>query len=442
MEQVTDSEKSQDFAQQFKGFSRLSSAERFQRLQALGVLSPADIDYLKNGGISGIELGEKFIENVIGYMQLPLGVATNFRIDGRDLAIPMAVEETSIVAAASKTARWVRDEGYLETRTIGESIIGQIQVADCSNFEHFKNIVESKKEDLIEMANRQVASGMVKRGGGVRDIQVRSIQCENDQLMAVVHVYLDAKDAMGANIVNQVCEFLKIPLQALTGEKVTMCILSNLVDSKVTEAKVTLPNIDPELGEKIEQASLFAQVDPYRASTSNKGVLNGIDPILVATGNDWRAVEAGIHAFAARSGQYRSITQWKMRGKDLVGVFQAPIIVGTVGGVTQLHPTAKMCLEMMKIKEASDLARICAAVGLVQNLGAIKALSTVGIIAGHMKLHIKNLVMAVGATEKEAPALQKKLEEVLLSTGRISTRQAMDAIKEMRTKGHKVVVSS
>jgi len=221
-------------------------------------------------------------------------------------------------------------------------------------------------------------------------------------------------------------------VQTATGETVTMCILSNLVDTKVTVATVRLPNIDPELGRKIEEAALFAKQDPYRAATNNKGVLNGIDPILIATGNDWRAVEAGIHAYAARDGQYRSVTTWKMEGADLVGRFEAPIIVGIVGGVTKLHPTAQLCLKMMGITSANDLSRICAAVGLVQNLGALKALTTVGIIEGHMKLHIKNLTMGAGASEKEMPIVQKRLEEILMLTKRITLSNAIEVLREIR----------
>jgi hydroxymethylglutaryl-CoA reductase len=211
-----------------------------------------------------------------------------------------------------------------------------------------------------------------------------------------------------------------------------MCIVSNLVDTKLTRATVVMRGIDPDLGKRIEEASLFAIQDPYRAATNNKGVLNGIDPILIATGNDWRAVEAGIHAFAAQTGQYRSITKWKMVGPDLFGVFEAPIVVGTVGGVTKLHPTAQIGLRILGVDSAAHLARICAAVGLVQNLGALRALTTVGIIEGHMKLHIKNLTLGAGAVEREVPIVQKRLEEILLLTKRISLSNAVEVLREVR----------
>lgn len=416
----------------FKGFSKLTRRERLQALAESGVLESRDVDFLEKGGLKDTTLGEKFIENVIGYFQIPLGVATNFCIDGKDYAIPMAVEETSIVAAASKTAKWIRDAGEITTEVVGAEIIGQIQCARVADYAAFEKVLLSQKNYLIEISNREVAFGLVRRGGGVTDISIRRVPRGDGSDMAVVHVMMNPCDAMGANIINQVCEYLKEPIEQFTGEKVTMCILSNLVDTKVTRAVVVLNDIEPELAQKIEEASLFAQQDPYRAATNNKGVLNGIDPILIATGNDWRAVEAGIHAYAARDGQYRSITKWKRDGVKLVGVFEAPLIVGTVGGVTTLHPTAAMCMKMLGVDSANELSRIIASVGLVQNLGALKALTTVGIIEGHMKLHIKNLTLGAGAEEREIPIVQKKLEEILAIRKRISLSNAIDVLKELR----------
>lgn len=417
----------------FKGFSKLSKEERLQALQEVGALTSSEADYLSRGGLKDTTLGEKFIENVIGYFQLPLGVATNFNIDGKDFVIPMAVEETSIVAAVCKSAKWIRETGSITTEVVGSDIIGQIQCAKVKDFAKFEKQLLSQKNFMIEIANREVAFGLVRRGGGVKDIQVRRVPRGDGSDMAVVHVLMDPCDAMGANIMNQVCEFLKEPIEQFTSEKVTMCILSNLVDSKITRAVVHIKTIDAALAEKIEEASLFAQQDPYRAATNNKGVLNGIDPILIATGNDWRAVEAGIHAYAARDGQYRSITRWFRDGEGgLKGIFEAPLIVGTVGGVTTLHPTAMMCMKMLGTKSANELSRVIAAVGLVQNLGALKALTTVGIIEGHMKLHTKNLALGAGAEEREIPLVQKKLEEILAVRKRISLSNAIDVLKELR----------
>ncbi len=421
-----------DLEKELTGFSKLNREERFQKLLELGFLSENDIQFLKDGAVVPMELAENFIENVIGFFQIPLGVATNFRIDGKDYIIPMAVEETSIIAAASKTAKWVRDCGELTTEVRGSSIIGQIQISKVENFERLKNAIQENKVALLKQCNI-LAEGLERRGGGFVDLTLREIERgESGDVMAVIHLYADPVDAMGANIMNQVCEAIKSTIEEISGEKVNMCILSNLVDSKLTIAKVCIPNIDPELGHGIEEASYFAELDPYRASTNNKGVLNGIDPILIATGNDWRAVEAGVHAYAARSGQYSSITKWKMFGNDLIGKFEAPLIVGTVGGMTRLHPTAKMCLKTMNIESAEHLSRIVAAVGLVQNLGALKALSTVGVVRGHMNLHTANLAMMAGATKSEIALVQKYLQEMLANQKKVSVKEAEVALQEIR----------
>ncbi len=416
----------------FKGFSKLNREQRFNRLQKMGALSKDDIKYLKSGANPEIALAEKFIENVIGYFQLPLGIAANLRIDGNDYAIPMAVEETSIIAALSKTARWIRDHGSINTKTLSNDIIGQIQLAVVNEFPKFAKKITENKDYLINLANEQVAQGLVKRGGGVNDLQIRSIKRNDGKIMAVLHILADPCDAMGANIMNQVCEYLKAPIEKLTGESVSMCILSNLNDKKLTQAKIIIRDIDPILGNNLEEASLFAELDPYRAATHNKGILNGMDPLLIATGNDWRAVEAGVHAYAARSGTYSALSQWRMQGTSLVGELTAPIVVGTVGGVTKLHPTAKMCLQMMNIESANHLAQIVCAVGLVQNLGAMRALVTEGIIEGHMKLHIKNLSLNAGANDKEMPILEKRLEELLMLQKRVSLSHALELLQNLR----------
>lgn len=423
-----------DHSELFQGFSKLSREERLSRLVEMGALNSEDVRFLRTGAQVPVDLAEKFIENVLGYFQLPLGVATNFVIDGRSVVVPMAVEETSIIAAASKTAKWIREHGRIVTETRGREIIGQIQISKVRDYAALSEIVKAKEVEWVNLVNDQVASGLVRRGGGVKRIETRRVERGDGGYMAVVHIYADPCDAMGANIINQVCEFLKNPLEEATGEKVTMCILSNLVDSRLTYARVEMEGLDADLMERIEEASLFAQKDPYRAATNNKGVLNGIDPILIATGNDWRAVEAGVHAYASRDGQYRSITKWHREGDRLVGEFEAPVILGVVGGVTTLHPTARMCLRMLKVQSAEQLSRICAAVGLVQNLGALRALTTEGIIEGHMKLHIKNLTLGAGAEEREIPFVQKRLEEILSLHKRISLNHAIEALKELRAQ--------
>lgn len=421
----------------FEGFSKLERKDRFRVLQEQGLLTKEDIRILKSSQFLELDLAEKFIENSLGYFPMPMGVATHFVIDGKPLLIPMAVEETSIIAAASKTAKWVKSTGEIKTQMLGHLGIGQIQISILKFPEEFPNKFKNIKKHLIELANQIPAKGLVERGGGVKDLRLRTIERPDNYTMAVIHVEIDTCDAMGANIINQVCEYLSGPIQDLTDETVSVCILSNLTDTRLVKAEVILNNIDPDLAIKIQETSMFAQLDPYRAATNNKGVLNGIDPILMATGNDWRAVEAGVHAYAAlQDGQYRSITRWQadVKAKTLTGQLIAPISVGIVGGVTMLHPFAKMALKMMDIKSADDLSRICAAVGLVQNLGAVKALSTVGIIEGHMKLHIKNLALSAGAKESETPFVQKKLEEILRVTKRISLSNAIEALNDLRTR--------
>ncbi len=419
-------------SQLFSGFSKLTREERFQRLVALGAMTADDVDYLRQGGMQDASLADQLIENVIGYFQLPLGVATNFCIDGQDYVIPMAVEETSIIAALSKTAKWIRLHGEITTHISGDCIIGQIQLAKIADFSRFSTIFNENKAFLIEKANEDVAASMVRRGGGVLDLQLRKLSRPDGGDMAVIHLTMNSCDAMGANIVNQVLEYLKTPIEHLTGEHVTMCILSNLNDQKLTTASVCVRGVDPILGERLQEASLFAETDPYRAATHNKGVMNGMDPVVIATGNDWRAVEAGVHAYATRNGTYQAISRWRYQDGVLTGELTAPIIVGTVGGVTSLHPTASMCLRMLKIKSANELSRVIAAVGLVQNLGAITALCTEGIIQGHMKLHLDNLLLVAGATADEIPILKACLQDWLVTHKRVSLSHACDLLAELR----------
>ncbi len=415
-----------------EGFSKLNREERFQRLLAIGALTTDDVAYLNRGGVHDLQLADKLIENSIGYFQLPLGVATNFRIDNQDYVIPMAVEETSIIAALSKTAKWIRQSGSITTRVDGNCILGQIQLARVENVERFKEIIDENRAFLIEQANKDVAESMVKRGGGVVDLQVRTLSRPDGGQMVVIHLTMNSCDAMGANIINQVLEYLKTPIESLTGEQVTMCILSNLNDRKLTTARVEIHDVDPVLGERIQDASLFAEIDPYRAATHNKGVMNGIDPVVIATGNDWRAIEAGIHAYATRNGRYEAISKWRYDSGVLVGEMTAPIVVGTVGGVTALHPSARLCLKMMDIVSANQLSRVIAAVGLVQNLGAIRALCTDGIIQGHMKLHIDNLLLGAGARDSEIPLLKKRLIQWLSVHRRITLGKASELLAELR----------
>ena len=501
----------------FKGFSKLDYSARLNKLKELKYLTEKDIDYLKAGGDP--DLSESLIENALGYFALPLGAAVNFIVNGKRLVIPFALEESSVIAAASKTARWIAENGSLTAETLGRLSTGQLQIARVKNFPRLKQSIEENFETWKKAAHRHVIPSMKKRGGGIKGHELRRLPPLSEQTLsqqsdcskgalrsvagspeglqpvmtapvatapvsteadspeglqpvgtrpvgpqpaslqpvgprpaadsqenglrpAVWHVYMETCDAMGANMINQVCEYLKPLLEKSSGEKVSMCILSNLADKKLFRARAVIKNQDPELIRKIEEASFFAEQDPYRAATSNKGVLNGIDALLIATGNDWRAAEAGLHAYAARSGVYRSLSRWRVKNGALHGEMEGPLSAGVTGGVTDLHPTAALSLRMLGRPSAEELSKICMAVGLTQNLGALRALVTEGVAAGHMKLHIKNLALKAGALKPdERDFVEKHLLNILKSRKSVSLTHAYKALsarrKEQRKTGKK-----
>lgn len=416
---------------------RMPREERLSRVAQFCGLNSSEVDILSGRTPLSLDVAEYLIENVVGVFPIPMGVVTGLRMDGRDLLVPMAVEETSIIAAASATAKWIAKQGgTISTEAVGNLIIGQIQIPSVQNAEYSVSVLTEKKPQLIAIAN-EFLPGLVHRGGGVRDILIRQMdRADHSGKMMVLHVLCDPCDAMGANLINQVCEGLKPAIEQLSGEKVGLCILSNLVDGKLVRAKVEIPGVDIEVGKGVEEASIFAETDPYRATTHNKGILNGIDPILIATGNDWRAVEAGIHAYAARGERYQPVSQWRydVQTGRLVGQIEIPMAVGTVGGVTRIHPSAQVSLKILGIQHASDLARVCAAVGLVQNLGALKALATVGIVKGHMQLHASNLAIAAGAEVHEIPIVRAKLTEVLKTEKSINVTRAREILESLRVE--------
>ena len=421
------------FLESLKGFSKLNHLERLNKLKELSFLSSEDISYLKSGGIPKIDLAEDLIENVLGYFNLPLGVAVNFIIDKEPYVIPLAVEETSIIAAGSKTARWVCQNGSIETETVSCLSIGQIQISKVSDFKHLDLTIKEKFPLWKEEVEEGVLRSMVKRGGGLKSYELRSLKRPGeDGLMAVLHLHIETCDAMGANLINQVCEYLKPLIEKETNEQVSLCILSNLADRRITKARVILKNQSADLIKKIEEASLFAEIDPYRAATHNKGILNSIDALLIATGNDWRAVEAGFHAYAARSGQYSSLSKWQSKGTELHGVLEAPFMLGTKGGVTGIHPTAQLSLKLLKFPSAERLAQICCALGLIQNLGALRALVTTGVIEGHMKLHMKNIALQTGANSKEKHILEERLKHIFKKQKKVSLTDALKILQDWR----------
>lgn len=412
------------------GFSKLGHAARLKRLQQMGLIDQHDLDNLTK--TSDITLADTCIENAIGMFAMPLGVAANFRIDNIDYMIPMAVEETSIIAGASKMAKWIQTSGELTTQTLGHTGIGQIQFPSISNDAAFHEAIENNQSALIEKINNDVLSKMCERGGGLRELSVRSLLRPDGKQMAVVHLHIDTCDAMGANLINKACEALKEPLEALTSEQAQLCILSNLCDTQCVRASITLRDVPDALGLAIQEASLFAGLDPYRAATHNKGIQNGIDPIVIATGNDWRAVEAGAHAYACRDGQYRSLSSWHFENGTLRGELTLPMQLGTVGGVTKLHPMAQLSLKILGHPSKQRLGEIATAVGLAQNLAALRALCEEGINQGHMKLHIKNFLLALNVQPEQSYELESRLQAKLIQQGHISLEDAKSELKEMQ----------
>src|SRR5699024_3777594 len=354
------------------------------------------------------ETADHMIENVIGTFGLPLAVGLNFKVNDKDYIIPMAVEEPSIVASASYIAIIVRKTSGFTSEWTERIMIGEIQVVGFEDFEAAKNAVYNEKEMLMEAANNAYPS-LVKRGGGAIDLDVRMINEGTSKYsqMLIVHLYVNTCDAMGANIINTMAESLAPVVEHVTKGKVYLRILSNYADQCLAKATCTIPPhllesegfTGEEVRDGVIQAYEFAASDPYRAVTHNKGIMNGIDPVIIATGNDWRAIEAGAHAYAARDGQYRSMTTWsKDEGGNLKGSLELPMSLGIVGGASRVHPMAKVAYQLLQVTSARELSEVIVSVGLAQNLGALKALATEGIQKGHMALHSRSVAVAAGAT--------------------------------------------
>jgi hydroxymethylglutaryl-CoA reductase len=415
----------------WNGFSHLSTRSRAAWIAELTGLDQASLEALSGHQITtGVDLAESCVENAVGYFAVPLGVAAYMLIDGRDVVVPMAVEETSIIAAASSAAKFFYPHGGVTTRTEGTSSIGQIQIPGISGGEDSRRVVEAiaANQDFLLACANELVPGLAARGGGARRIDGRVLPG-----MVVVHVYVDTCDAMGANLINQLCEGLRPAIEDLTGEAAGICILSNLTDTRMSYATVRARHVDRHLADGVINAYEFAAQDPYRAATHNKGILNAVDAILLATGNDWRAIEAGAHAYAALTGHYRPLSHWRLEGDDLIGEIRLPTAVGTVGGVTKIHPTAQACLKMLGAQTAPELGRICAAVGLIQNFAALRALSTDGIVKGHMNLHARNLALLAGANQEEHSMLVERLREELLHKKRLTLTQARTILSEIRS---------
>lgn len=404
------------------GFYNKTIQERREILRNLNSFNEEEIIALDSNQSLPVELADKMIENVVGTYPLPLGLGLNFLINGKDYVIPMAIEEPSVVASASFMAKIIRDAGGFKTESTGRTMIGQIQVVGCADFQLAKETLLNHKEALIEACNISYPS-IVKRGGGAKDMDIRILNETSEskyEQMLVLHMYIDTCDAMGANIINTMVESIAPTVEELANGKVYLRILSNYADRSVAKATCVIPPhllvgdgySGEEVRDGIVHAYEFAASDPYRAVTHNKGIMNGIDPVVIATGNDWRAVEAGAHAYAARSGVYTSMTTWFIdEAGNLVGELELPMSIGTVGGATRVHPMAKLSLEILGTESAEELAQIIVAVGLAQNLGALKALVTDGIQKGHMALHSRSVAVAAGATGEMIDMIAEQLVE-------------------------------
>lgn len=388
------------------GFYKLSLEDRAAVVAELAGLAASEKAILMGEGLSPTQ-ADQMIENVVGIHALPLGIAVNFLINGRDYLIPMAIEEPSVVAGASFAARLVRDGGGFTTSSDDPMMIGQIQVLDVADLQAARSELLVHKSRLLQLAD-QTDPLIVSLGGGARDLIVRVIEDSVAGPMVVVHLLFDCRDAMGANTVNTACEALAPEVENITGGRVVLRILSNLADRRLARAQCT---ISPEVldfqaftgqtvAERIVEAYALAANDPYRAATHNKGIMNGIDAVAVATGQDWRALEAGAHAYAARNGRYTSLSHWSVDADgNLIGVLELPLAVGIVGGASRVHPTAKVALKILGVKTAQELAEVMAAVGLAQNLAALRALATEGIQRGHMALHARSVTSDQGIRE-------------------------------------------
>ncbi len=384
---------------QISKFYDLSLEERQNKLVGLGFLTPEDLPILNNKDALSLEQADNMIENVVGLYALPLGVALNFMVNGREVLVPMVVEEPSVVAGASYMAKLARGGGGFQASTTAPEMIGQLQILDIADPHTAREkILENKAALLDEIAD--VDPILTKFGGGPRDIEARVLPSSTLGDFLVVHLIFDVRDAMGANAVNTACERLAPHLEDLTGGRVHLRILSNLADKRLARATCTISPADlafdeysgEEVRDGIIAAWAFADADPYRAATHNKGIFNGVDAVVLATGNDWRAVEAGGHAYAARGGRYRSLSTWSTdEAGNLQGELELPLAVGIVGGATRAHPAAQTSLKMLAVSTAQELAEIIVSVGLAQNLAALRALATEGIQKGHMALHVRKV---------------------------------------------------
>jgi hydroxymethylglutaryl-CoA reductase len=406
------------------GFYNLTLEERRAKLAEASDQTPESLLPFTTGGLSA-ESADHMIENVIGMFALPVGIGLNFMVNGRDVLIPFVVEEPSVVAGASFMAKLARAGGGFTATTTEPLMIGQMQLINVVNMNEARLKIVEHKAELLATADA-IDPILKKFGGGARDLEVRMIEESDIGPFIVIHLIYDVRDAMGANAVNTACEKLAPRIEEITGGKVHLKILSNLADRRIARVRCTIPVNELTVGfesfkgetvrDGIIAAYAFAAADPYRAATHNKGIMNGVDSVVIATGNDWRAIEAGAHAYAARSGRYTSLSTWgKDKDGNLVGTLEMPMAVGIVGGATKVHPAAQAAVKLMGVKTASELAEIIVSVGLAQNMAALRALATEGIQRGHMSLHARQVAIAAGASGEliEKVAAQMVAEKVV-----------------------------
>ncbi|MDD2665575.1 MAG: hydroxymethylglutaryl-CoA reductase, degradative [Methanocellales archaeon] len=410
------------------GLYKLSPQERLEKVKEFADLDEESVENIRKSGALSIDQADKMIENVIGVMELPLGIATNFVINGKDRLIPMAIEEPSVIAAASNGAKMARDKGGFTANTTEQIMIGQIQLI-CEDLEGAKNSILGARKKILDIANEQNPI-LFKLGGGAKDIEVRIIETSTGK-MVITHLLVDCRDAMGANTVNTMCEAVAPLLERLTSGRAYLRIVSNLADQRLARSKAVFSK--KALGgddavDAILQAYYFAAADPYRCATHNKGIMNGVTAVALATGNDARALEAGAHAYASLSGKYGPLTTYeKNEDGDLVGTIELPLAVGLVGGATKVHPVAIANLRILGVKTASELAEVMASVGLAQNLAALRALATEGIQRGHMSLHAKNIAVMAGSTGD----MVDKVASALVREGQIRLDRAKELLEEL-----------
>ena len=417
-----------DKTSQVSGFYKLPIKDRMELVKNFANLSDEEAKLFSS--CLEMEIADRMIENVLGTFELPLGIAVNFLINDKDYLIPMAIEEPSVIAAASNAAKIARIKGGFKTEYSEPLMIGQIQIMQLEDVAGAAQNIMKHKKEILRLANAQ-DKVLTDLGGGAQDLEVRILDSPLGK-MIVVHLIVNVLDAMGANAVNTMCEALAPVLEDFSGGKVRLRILSNLADKRIVKAKATFDK-EKMGGEQVVDAFLesyaLATIDPYRAATHNKGIMNGIDALIIATGNDFRAIEAGAHAYAARNGLYTSLTRYyKDKNGNLVGEIEMPMAVGIIGGAGNMHPKAKLCKKILGIKSAKELAEIAASLGLAQNFAAVFALSTVGIQKGHMSLHAKNIAVMAGAQGEEID----KVADKMVKEGKIKFDRAKEILKEIR----------